>query len=105
VQNLTNFYASGIGQDPDVRQHLSSIGLGKLFETLLGVEDYALFQPFVRISEKADAQRLIQTQQKQLAVEAQTPSGMGVESDQPFQQQSPAPQTGVQGINNAATKY
>lgn len=40
--------------------------------------------PFARIPERADAQRLAQAAQEQLAMEQQTPTGMGADADHPF---------------------
>ena len=58
VQNLNNFFGSAIGQDPQVRVHISGIKTAKLFEDLLEVEDYELIN-HIRITEQADAQRLM----------------------------------------------
>lgn len=76
VQNLNNFFGSAIGQDPQVRVHISGIKTAKLFEDLLEVEDYELIQPYIRITEQADAQRLMNSHQQQVGVEAQTPAGL-----------------------------
>lgn len=76
VQNLTQFYASGPGQDPDVRQHFSSIQLAKMFEDLLGIEDFKIVVPYIRISEQADSARLQNAAMEQVQMEAQTPSGL-----------------------------
>ena len=85
IQNITNFYASGPGQDPEVRQHLSSIQIAKTFENLLDLEQWQIFRPYIRITEQGDAQRMAQTVQEQTAMEQQTPSGLSPEdSDQPF---------------------
>ena len=76
VQNLNNFFNSAVGQDPDVKQHFSGMKVAKVFEDLLEIQDYELVQPFVRIAEQADAQRLIQAHQQQVAMENQTPAGI-----------------------------
>lgn len=90
VQNLTNFYASAIGTDPDIKAHFSSIKLAELFEDLLEIQDYEAVQPYIRLSEQADAQRLANTHQQQVGMEAMTPAGIstddtseGVVSGQP----------------------
>lgn len=76
VQNINNFYQSAVGQDPQVRIHFSGIKTAKLFEDLLEIDDYELVQPYIRISEQADAQRLMNSHQQQVGVEAQTPAGI-----------------------------
>lgn len=76
VQNWSNFAASAVGMDPLVNMHLSGIAIAKMFEELLDGKPYKLFQPFVRIAEKAEAQKLANTTQEDVMMEAQTPSGM-----------------------------
>lgn len=75
VQNLTQFYSSAIGADPDIKVHFSTIKLAKLFEHLLEIEDYEIVTPFVRISEQADAQRIQNASEEAVQQEIQTPSG------------------------------
>jgi hypothetical protein len=79
VQNLNNFFASALGADPDVKAHFSSIKLAELFEDLLEVQDYEIVQPYIRLSEQADAQRLAQAHQQQVMMEAQTPAGISAD--------------------------
>lgn len=76
VQNLTNFANSKLGMDPAIQVHFSSIGIAKMFEELLDLQDYKIVQPYVRLSEQADAARLQQAHQEQTQMEAQTPSGL-----------------------------
>lgn len=79
VQNLTNFYASAIGADPDVKTHFSSIKLAEIFEDLLEIQDYEAVQPYIRLTEQADAQRLANTHQQQVGMEAMTPAGISTD--------------------------
>lgn len=79
VQNLTNFYASALGADPDIKAHFSSIKLAELFEDLLEIQDYEAVQPYIRISEQADAQRLANTHSTQVGMEAMTPAGISTD--------------------------
>lgn len=79
VQNLNNFFMSAIGQDPDVKAHFSSIKLAEIFENLLDLQDYEAVQPYIRLSEQADAQRLAQAHQQQVMMEAQTPAGISAD--------------------------
>ena len=77
-QDLNTFLASPAGQDPEIKAHFSSIGLARIWEQLLDLEDYAIVQPFIRMSEQADAQRMMQSQQEQVGIEGMTSSGLGV---------------------------
>jgi hypothetical protein len=76
VQNLSNFFASSIGSDQDVKRHFSSIRLAQMIEQILDLENYHLVLENVRLSEQADAQRLMNSQQEQVAMDTMTPSGM-----------------------------
>jgi hypothetical protein len=76
VQNISNFFGSAIGQDPEVRLHFSSLKTAKMMEHVLDIEDYELVDPFVRLSEQADAQRIQQSNQENLQMEQLTPSGI-----------------------------
>lgn len=76
IQDLTNFYTSAAGQDPELRIHFSSIQMAKLYEGLLSLEDYNIVQPFIRLSEQADAQRMMNVHQEQVAMDTMTPSGL-----------------------------
>jgi len=76
VQNLTGFFASVPGSDPSVLTHFSSVQLSKLWEKVLNIEDYNIVQPYVRISEKAEADQLMSISQEQIAMETTTPGGI-----------------------------
>lgn len=73
VQNLNAFYASPAYQA--VAPHFSTVASAKLWECLLELEDYAIVQPYIALTEQADAQRFIQANQEQTHVEANTPTG------------------------------
>lgn len=77
LQNVSAFFASPLGQLPQVMQHFSGIGLSKLAEDLLNIDGYKLVMPFIQLSEQADAQRLMNAQQEQVQMEAQQPTGIG----------------------------
>ena len=47
-----------------------------MFEDILDIKDYGLYQAYIGITEQADAQRLAQTAQEQVMMESQTPSGL-----------------------------
>lgn len=73
VQNLNNFYASGLGMDPEVRMHLSSVKLAETFTSLLNIEDYEIFTPYVRLTEQSEAQKLQGVQTEEVVNNAMTP--------------------------------
>ena len=86
IQNLTNFYASAIGQDPAITVHTSSIKLAELiFNDLLGFEQYGIVQPYIRLSEQAEGASLNMQHEEDVAMQVQTPSGMAADdTDMPF---------------------
>lgn len=73
VQDLNGFFASAAGQDPSILQHFSSIGLAKLWETILDLEDYNLVQPFIRLAEQSEGQQLSQIHEENTLMNTQTP--------------------------------
>jgi hypothetical protein len=83
VQNITSFANSKLGMDPAIQVHFSSIGLAKMFEELLDLQDYKLVQPYVRLSEQADAARLQQAHAEQVAMEGKTPAGLTPDDHDP----------------------
>lgn len=76
IQNLTQFFGSAIGQDQSVNVHFSGIRVAQMIEELLNLEDYKIVEPYVRLAEQADAQRLANTHQEQVGMEAMTPAGL-----------------------------
>lgn len=76
VQNLTQFYSSGIGQDPLVNVHISGIKLAQTMVGLLDLTDYALVQPYIRLAEQAQGQRLNAAHQEQSQMQVATPAGL-----------------------------
>lgn len=76
VQNLSAFLSSPAGQDPSVKVHFSGLKLARLWENLLELEDFKIVEPYIAMTEQADAQRIVQTQQEQLTMEQQTPTGI-----------------------------
>ena len=76
VQDLSTLFNSGAGGDPEVKQHFSSLKLAKLYAKLLGLEEDNLVEPFVRVSERADAARLENSAQEQVQMETLQPSGL-----------------------------
>jgi hypothetical protein len=76
IQNLTQFFGSAVGQNPNIAVHFSGIRVAEMIEELLNLEDYKIVEPFVQLAEQADAQRLANSHQEQVGVEAMTPSGL-----------------------------
>ena len=71
LQNLQGVFSSSLGQM--VMPHTSSKQLSKLIEDVLGLRRFDLFQDNIAIFEQADTQRLLNTVQENVEVEAQTP--------------------------------
>ncbi len=96
VQSLTNFYQTAIGQDPDVRQHISAIRMAQvMFDDLLEMKDYSLVIPYIRLAEQADAQKQVNALQEMVSQDAATPTGIGDDYDVEPGQQAPQPPQGV----------
>lgn len=94
LQNLTNFYSSTIGADPEIRAHISSIKMARLLEELLEIQDYEIIQPYIRLTEQAEAQRFAQANQEQVMMELQQPSGLNAEDYAPGPNSLPLPTGG-----------
>jgi hypothetical protein len=85
IQNITNFFQTLVQTDPDIKLHWSSVKLAQLTEELMDLEDYDLVEPYVRLSEQADAQRLLAAHQEQLGMEGAVRPGVAPEdSEEPF---------------------
>ena len=83
MQNLSSFWNSAVGQDPEIRQHFSSIEAAKLIEKLLELEDFNIVQPYIRLSEQADAQRQANIHEEEVTMEASTPIGIAPDDFDP----------------------
>lgn len=81
VQNITNFFSSAVGQNPLVLPHFSGIELAKLFEELLDLEQFNIVQPYIALTEQAEAQRLSLQHEEDTMMGMQTASGMGDDFD------------------------
>ena len=75
IQNITNFYSSAIGQDPEVKAHMSTIKLAEMVEDLIDLSDYEIVKPYIRLIEEAEAQKIANAGQEQVAMDANTPAG------------------------------
>ena len=74
VQNLNNLTNSPLWQD--IKMHFSSEKMASMMEELLDLEGYKVVQPYVLISEQAEAARLSNAAEEQVMMETQTPSGL-----------------------------
>ena len=63
LQNLVQFSNTAIGQDPEIRQHMSSFKLAKLAEELLEIGEYKIVERNVRIGERTESAQLEGTAQ------------------------------------------
>jgi hypothetical protein len=72
VQNLAQLQAGPLA-DPEVAQHFSSLGLANMYQELMDVTGGGnLVAPYIRISERLEAQRRLQSAQDQAQQEAMT---------------------------------
>lgn len=76
IQNLTQLTGSGLWADEEFRLHFSSIKMADMIEELLNLEDYKIVEPYIRLAERADAQREMNNLEEQVTMEAATPAGM-----------------------------
>lgn len=76
VQNLTNFFGSALGSNQNVVMHFSGIELAKLMEELLDLEGQNLVQPYIMLTEQAEAQQIINQHDEDTMMGIQTPSGL-----------------------------
>lgn len=83
LQNLNNFFNSHMGADPAVLVHFSTIQTAKLLEEIFSIKDYKIIQPYIRLAEAADGQRLAQAHQEAVAMENNTPSGLTPDDHDP----------------------
>jgi hypothetical protein len=76
IQNITQFFQTLVAADPDIKMHWSSIKLARLTEDLLDLDTQDLVEPYIRLAEQADAQRMLASHQEQLAMEDETAPGL-----------------------------
>lgn len=70
--NLAQF-SQQLAQDPLMQQHFPSERLAKAYENLLGFSNLDLVEPYGRVAENLELQRLSQVAQQQAQEEAMTP--------------------------------
>lgn len=74
IQNLTGFASTGLYADPAVSAHFSGLKIAQLVEENLGLQDYGLVSPNIRVSEQAQTQKLVNSAQDNVQAEALTPA-------------------------------
>jgi hypothetical protein len=69
VQNLLGFVNSAAYQDPNVSTHVSGLKIARLFEELLGLDQYELVEQNIRVAEQQQSQSLAAQAQESVAGE------------------------------------
>jgi hypothetical protein len=69
MQNLIGMVNSAAYQDPGVQAHISGLGIAKLMEQGLGLEDFDLVQENIRVAEQQETQALMAQAQENVATE------------------------------------
>ncbi len=69
IQNLTQFYASGMGQDQGIRAHISGKRVAELMEELLDLERFDLVEENIQVTEEIETQRMASAGQQILEEE------------------------------------
>lgn len=83
LQNLSNFFNSKMGQDPAINVHFSGERVAKMLAQIFNITEYNIVQPYVRLAEQADAQRIAQAHNEQVGMEAGTPAGIHPDDHDP----------------------
>jgi hypothetical protein len=76
IQNLNNFAASPLYQDPAINVHFSGLKMAKMMSEELDLEEWDLVQPFVRLSENAQATQQQNSYDENTMAQIETPSGL-----------------------------
>lgn len=76
VQNISNFFQSALGQDPEIKMHFSSVKLAEMFEDLFDLQNYDVVMPYIRLAEQQEAQKQSQAMQEQTSMEGLTADGL-----------------------------
>jgi hypothetical protein len=92
VQNITQFYASGLAQDPGVRPHISGLKIAQTIEELLDLERFDLVEENAQVYEQQDTQRAAATSEQRLMEENGVPTqDSGMPNPGPAQRAAPTP--------------
>lgn len=74
VQNITSFFASPVAQI--ISPHVSTERLARLMEQILDLEPYNVIEPYIAITEQADAQRIANVNEEEVGMETLTSAGI-----------------------------
>lgn len=100
LQNITSLFNSPLGKM--ITPHVSTVKLAQLADNLLEIEDWEIFQPYVQVTEQAEAQKMANAAHEEVLHQAQTPAGV-VPGDTPAGGSGP-PQIGPSGPPNVSGK-
>lgn len=76
LQNLLSLMNSPVGQDPQVKVHMSGKKIARLMENLSDLNDYQIFSDNARVFEQLETQKLMQQGSEQAQASAATPPGV-----------------------------
>lgn len=79
LQELSQFAATPLGQDPTIKVHFSGYKMARLIEELLEIGEYGLVQKDVSVGEQAETAQLANNMQQVLMEE----EGAGLDGQQP----------------------
>lgn len=92
VQNITQFYASGLAQDPGVRAHISGLKIAQTIEELLDLDRFDLVEENAQVYEQQETQRAAAASEQLLMEENGVPTqGAGIPNPGPAQGIPPTP--------------
>lgn len=76
IQNLNNFAQSPLYADQAVNVHFSGLKIAQMIETELGIEEWEIVQPFVRLSEQASMEQQGNAYAESTMSQIDTPAGL-----------------------------
>jgi hypothetical protein len=76
IQNLNSFSQSPLYADAAVNVHFSGLKIAEMMETELGIEDWNIVAPFVRLSEQAAAEQQTNAYSENTMSQIDAPSGL-----------------------------
>lgn len=101
VQELSTFFGPGnIGQDAGVRPHFSGKQIAKLFNSLLDLDKFAIYQENAQVTETAETQSVVAEAQRQMERTQATDTGLEGEA-QGLTDEIAAEELAAQGIDPA----
>ena len=74
LQNISGLFNSKLGEM--IMPHTSSVKMSQLADSLLEIEDWNIFQPYIQVVEQAEAQKMANAAHEEVLQQAQTPAGI-----------------------------